>query len=745
MTRSILVALGVALSAAACAPEAGSPADDALGLARFKTYEARRSSSDNRYMLSNDDAKHIMPGETLVIADLQGPGMVSHLWFTGAANEFAWPRLFRLRVYYDGRKTPSVDAPLGDFFGVGHGYERELNSTMVYDSSLGRARNSYWPMPFRRACRITVTNEGRRVKSLYYHVDWRKYESLPSDVGYFHAYYRQERPAASGHNYAFLAIRGRGQYVGTVLSVVQTQISWFGEGDDLFYVDGATRPQIFGTGSEDYFNEAWGLRFSSGPWTGSPVAEGERIGSRLTGYRWHVPDAIPFKTSIWAGIEHRGWTYNADGSVRGTFEERPDYFSSVAFWYQDGVNEDLAEPPYGEARLPIGNARQVPLTSSLEGVVAVKGRAFVQKNVDWGKDLLTLNAQGPGARMTVPFDVDESGRYELVAEMAEAPNYGNYVVLVDGQPTNIDNRKPESSEIPFPGPVVYHNYEAEVYVGSSQPLGFFRFDRGRHTITLECVGKEIASAGYDIGIYDVVLERLPEDAGVPQPEKPLEPTPVIPPAAPPVPVGTPVFRGLPLSAYVERLERGPQEGRAEALRAIGAFGVDAASSVPQVAAALHDADPSVRAAAGWALTEIGRTAASAIPALGPALADASPQVRVVAALALEAMGPSAAPAVPLLVRAFDDPIEDVRVTAARALGAIGPAAGAAVPALAERIQATGEPRTVLVAAVNALGDIGRAAASALPVLEQAAGTRQLGPSAREALLKIQGKPVPTWW
>ena len=182
--------------------------------------------------------------------------------------------------------------------------------------------------------------------------------------------------------------------------------------------------------------------------------------------------------------------------------------------------------------------------------------------------------------MNVPFDVDESGRYELVAEMAEAPNYGNYVVLVDGQPTNIDNRKPESSEIPFPGPVVYHNYEAEVYVGSSQPLGFFRFDRGRHTITLECVGKEIASAGYDIGIYDVVLERLPEDAGVPQPEKPLEPTPVIPPAAPPVPVGTPVFRGLPLSAYVERLERGPQEGRAEALRAIGAFGVDAASSVP---------------------------------------------------------------------------------------------------------------------------------------------------------------------
>ena len=140
MMRSIPVALVVALSAAACAPNAGSPADDQLGIARFNTYEARRSSSDNRYMLSNDDAKHIMPGETLVIADLQGPGMVTHIWVTGAANEFAWPRLFRLRVYYDGSKTPSVDAPLGDFFGVGHGYERELKSTMVHDSRAWAAR-----------------------------------------------------------------------------------------------------------------------------------------------------------------------------------------------------------------------------------------------------------------------------------------------------------------------------------------------------------------------------------------------------------------------------------------------------------------------------------------------------------------------------------------------------------------------------------------------------------------------------
>ena len=109
---------------------------DSLGLARLKDYSSRRVSSGNSYIASNDDSKRIMPGDTLVMADVTGPGMVTHIWLTVADNEFGWPRLLRLRVYYDGYKTPSVDAPLGDFFGVGHGSERNLNSIMVHDSSL---------------------------------------------------------------------------------------------------------------------------------------------------------------------------------------------------------------------------------------------------------------------------------------------------------------------------------------------------------------------------------------------------------------------------------------------------------------------------------------------------------------------------------------------------------------------------------------------------------------------------------
>ena len=118
-----LTALLVFTSMVAGAQVPNNDLPDSTGLARLKNYTAARASSDNRYVFSNDDSKRIMPGETLVMANLEGPGMVTHIWLTVADSEYAWPRLLRLRVYYDGEKTPSVDAPLGDFFGVGHGYQ----------------------------------------------------------------------------------------------------------------------------------------------------------------------------------------------------------------------------------------------------------------------------------------------------------------------------------------------------------------------------------------------------------------------------------------------------------------------------------------------------------------------------------------------------------------------------------------------------------------------------------------------
>lgn len=744
--RSMLVVIILFASGVASAQAPGNDFLDSLGLARLKNYSAARVSSDNRYVFSNDDSKRIMPGQTLVMADLAGPGVVRHIWLTVAENEYGWPRLLRLRVYYDGKKTPSVDSPLGDFFGVGHGLERNLDSMMVQDSSLGRARNSYWPMPFHKSCKITVTNEGNRyVRSFYYHVDWEKWPSLPNDIGYFHAYYRQERPAVAGRNYEFLSIRGTGHYVGTVLSVIQTQVGWFGEGDDLFYVDGAKHPQIYGTGSEDYFNEGWGLRDFCGPWNGSPVAGGELTGARLSAYRWHVPDPIPFTKSLWAGIEHYGWTYDPDGTVRSGFEERPDYFSSVAFWYQKGVNEDLPEPPYGDERLPLGNAEQLTVENSIQEVTTEAGKASVQREVDWSKDLLFFEAQGKGARINIPIDLAGTGRYELVAEMAEGPDYGDYVALLDGEPTNLDTRKPATSEVPSPGPEVFRNYLPEVYVALDRPLGWFSLTKGRHTLSFVCVGKDNRSAGYNLGINDVVLERISASAAEREPETKPQLIPELPQATPGVLAGVSIYRGLPLSAYRDKLKHATDPARPGVVRAIGAFGEDAAPAVSEVAVALNDPNSQVRSAAAWALSQIGPKGAAAVPALAKALSDSSPRVQGLAAIALKEMGAIAAPAVPNLVGALSDPVAYVRAAAANALGAIGPAARAAVHPLAERLLAKDEQGLVLGSVATALGDIGPDAKDALPALQQALEMRRIGSAAQEAILKIDGKPVPTWW
>jgi len=736
--KCMAVVLLTLVSVAGSAQTASNDFVDYLGLARLKNYSSHRVSSGNRYVLSNDDSKRIMPGETLVMADLSGPGMVTHIWLSVADNEFGWPRLVRLRVYYDGQKTPSVDAPLGDFFAVGHGSERDVNSMMVRDSSFGRARNSYWPMPFRKSCRITITNEGKRLLPMfYYHVDYRKYASLPADIGYFHAYFRQERPARSGHNYTFLDAKGTGHYVGTVLSVVLTQISWFGEGDDLFYIDGAKYPQIYGTGTEDYFNDAWDLRDASAMWTGTPMAEGELPGSRLSAYRWHVPDPIPFTKSIWAGIEHSGWTSNPDGSVRSGFEERPDYFSSVAFWYQKGINEGLPEPPYGGSRLPFGNATQIAVEDSISDVTTEKGKASVWRNVDFANNLLWFQAEGEGAKINVPIDIPQDGKYGVVADIAEGPDYGDYTALLDGQPTNVDTRKPMPTEIPLPGPEVFHNYLPEIYIARDRTLGIFDLNKGRHTVTLVCVGKDQRSVGYNLGINDIVLEKVqtdtePENFPAPDEAKGAESTGV-------------VYRGRPLLFYLRRVKVSPEAARAEAIRAVGQFGADATAGVPELISALSDPSPDIRAAAAESLAQIGPAAAAAVPALAKALSDSSPRVRDLAAVGLRTMGPKAATAVPALIQALNDPVNYVRAPAADALGAIGPQAREAVHALADRLLLKDEDGFVLTSVAYALGDIGPAAKDALPVLRQVLEKkRRVGAAAEEAVMKIEGKPVPVY-
>ncbi len=620
-----------------CVQPAALRISDPFRLAEPKDFTAHRASSNNPDWNSNDDSHRPIPGETSVLADLKGPGVVNHIWMTIADNEYGWPRLLRLRIYYDGSPTPSVDAPIGDFFAVGNGVEAEVESLMVRNSSDGRARNCYWPMPFGKSCRITVTNEGRRrVSMLYFHVDWNKVPALPARTPYFHAWYRQALPApADGSHYEFLNVQGRGHYVGTVMSVVQAEAGWFGEGDDYFWVDGG-KPSIEGTGSEDYFNDAWGLHVNDGPHYGVTVAEGTGLGARMTAYRWHLVDPIPFKKSLKAEVEHKGWTYNSDGTVKSAFGERTDLISSVAFWYQEGIAQDQPALPYGAARLPQGNALQIEVEQSMADCRAEGGRISLSPELFWSKDVIAFAGQGKGAKIEVPFEVPVDGDYEVYTEVAQAADHGIYTVLLDGKPPQAPQLEHEPGADVRPQ-TQFDGYATETYVGLAYPVGWVRLSKGRHVLTYVCVGKNEASAGYHLGIDNIVLARVGAEAWA--------------------------------AAATSKEPRIPTGDLAEIGRLL-----------------MSDPDPVIRGLAALSLRDQGRRSLSVLSALTSALKDRDVSVRMMSANAIAAIGKDAAPAVPALVAAGSVKNEQVHVlrSVASALGSIGkPAACSALPLLKE--------------------------------------------------------------
>ncbi len=326
---------------------------DMLGaLTAPPTGRNRRVSSNEqpKWNDANLDMTWLQPGQVLELPVLEGPGVITHMWFTshaGWANEL---NALSLRIYWDGRPEPGVEAPLGDFFAVGQGKPAVVESLPVQVSPTG-ALSCYWRMPFAKSARIVITNDNPdRGAGLYWQVDWVQLDSLPPDTSYFHAQYRQEYPAVMGRDYLIADLAGRGQFVGTVLSVTLAQDGWFGEGDDFFFVDGEKVPSLQGTGSEDYFNDAWGFRPRSSHWFGQPRWQGDRAGDSGVGYRWHVLDPVRFTKSLRLTIEHKG---NDNDDLEGFYIERPDFFSSVAFWYQTGTPKPFGKlPPYPERRVP---------------------------------------------------------------------------------------------------------------------------------------------------------------------------------------------------------------------------------------------------------------------------------------------------------------------------------------------------------------------------------------------------------
>jgi Protein of unknown function (DUF2961) len=363
---------GLALASAGVFAALG---EDLSGLPLLKAYTQERLSSYDRSGANDDGGgkNQIKPAETRVLGEVQGPGIITHIWFTIATSDRYHLKSLVLRMYWDGETLPAVEAPIGDFFGLG------LGEYFMYESgplSVGsqKALNCYFPMPFRKSAKITVTNDGAvPVGAFYFNIDWQKHKSLPQDSAYFYAEYRQAAPTpgwttewklnsdakVNSHpnekgesNYVIVETEGKGHYVGVTHSIFQNQGDWWGEGDEMIFIDERDKPKIIGTGSEDYYLGAWcyggcGISpFGTSQPTfayrhyGNPRNGGDHRGSKWMVYRFHTDSPIPFERYLKMTIEH------------GHGNHRSDNFYTVAYWYQQGPHRLRKPLPPLDQRIP---------------------------------------------------------------------------------------------------------------------------------------------------------------------------------------------------------------------------------------------------------------------------------------------------------------------------------------------------------------------------------------------------------
>ncbi|MBT3180263.1 MAG: DUF2961 domain-containing protein [Candidatus Marinimicrobia bacterium] len=449
--------------------------------------KSKRVSSTALDYNSNGDSKEIMPGETLILADLEGPGIIKHIWNTSASvNPFSTRSLI-LRIYWDESEKPSVEVPLGDFFGVGHGAKKDFQSFPVSISSHGRSRTSFWEMPFNKHAKITVTNESLEfgLVFFYYYVDWEKVETLPEETLYFHARYHQQSPAKPG-DHVILDTKGKGNYVGTVYSVQQVKAGWFGEGDDRFFINDEKVPSIQGTGTEDYFGDAWGFREFSGPFQGVSLYEGSLAGDRVSAYRWHIMDPIRFQSSLKFSMEHRGSIIDEKGNQISSSGERKDWISSVAFWYQTPITFSKNEIVSAKKRIP---PYQILLASNLK-VHATPNKLKTESVA------VFFEPETPNGEITFEFDVSTSGQYKISAVLVDGIFGCRYQPFIDNISAGPELDMVSKSENWKP-----YNF------------GLFNLKQGKHELKLVGKGpspmiRASLTKKFAIGISSLILLRI---------------------------------------------------------------------------------------------------------------------------------------------------------------------------------------------------------------------------------------------
>ncbi|MFC7620583.1 glycoside hydrolase family 172 protein [Microlunatus sp. GCM10028923] len=297
-------------------------------------------------------AVKIAPKSIFELGDIDGPGSIQQIWMTTTAAA----RTLVLRIYWDGQEQPSVETPLNDFFASGWGVYAPISSLAVCVNPKN-GFNSYWQMPFRQHCRITVENLADEECVLFYQVNYQLTE-VPEDAAYFHAQFRRTNPLPYAEEYTIIdGVSGRGHYVGTSVAWGVNNGGWWGEGELKWFLDGEDAPTICGTGTEDYFCGAWcfhvGSRYETftTPYAGMPLnttpdgsdQDPGRTQTRYGLYRWHITDPIRFRTGLKVTMQALGWRSG------GRYLPLQDDIASVAYWYQTLPTAPFPEFPDRDA------------------------------------------------------------------------------------------------------------------------------------------------------------------------------------------------------------------------------------------------------------------------------------------------------------------------------------------------------------------------------------------------------------
>lgn len=337
----------------------------------LKRHGRRRRASSYDRSGGNKDFILVEPGENRIMADITGAGKITHIWMTTAslnAEEQYLHRKLVLRMYWDGEEEPSVEVPLGDFFGLGHGITKNYTSAVLMMSPEdGKSLNCFFPMPFASGARLEIENETQSPVRVYFYVDYEECHELSGDELRFHAQWNSERltkgidctsvsnedfsfggtNTTGADNYVILDAVGKGHYVGCNLNIHNQRFTdkwnWYGEGDDMIFIDGEPwPPSLHGTGMEDYFNTAWcPTQEICTPYHGIILAGGPNWSGKISAYRYHIEDPIMFDKSIRVTIEH------------GHNNHRSDDYSSTAYWYQTEPHKSFAKLINVVDRLPL--------------------------------------------------------------------------------------------------------------------------------------------------------------------------------------------------------------------------------------------------------------------------------------------------------------------------------------------------------------------------------------------------------